>query len=82
MACPAGSSLLIAAGGSVGLSAVMAARIQGCGAIIVIEPHAARRDLAVELGATHVLDPADHPDLKASLRGIFPAGVDYALDTT
>jgi len=48
----------------------MAAKIQGCAAIIVIEPHAARRDLAVEFGATHVLDPADHPDLTASLRGM------------
>jgi len=53
-----------------GLSAEMAAEIQGCAAIIVIEPHAARRDLAVEFGATHVLDPADHPDLTASLRGM------------
>jgi aryl-alcohol dehydrogenase len=82
LACPKGSSLLITGGGAVGLSAVMGAAIQGCGAIIVVEPHAARRALATELGATHVIDPAASPDLAATIRAILPQGVDYAFDTT
>jgi aryl-alcohol dehydrogenase len=82
LACPKGSSLLITGGGAVGLSAVMGAAIQGCGSIIVVEPHAARRALAVELGATHVIDPAESPDLAAAVRAILPQGVDYAFDTT
>ncbi|MFN3856865.1 MAG: NAD(P)-dependent alcohol dehydrogenase [Caulobacter sp.] len=82
LACEAGSSLLITGGGPVGLSAVMGARIQGCATIILVEPHAARRALATEFGGTHVIDPAEAPDLAAAVRGILPEGVDYAFDTT
>ncbi|HRD46624.1 MAG TPA: NAD(P)-dependent alcohol dehydrogenase [Caulobacter sp.] len=82
LACEAGSSLLITGGGPVGLSAVMGGRIQGCETIILIEPHAARRGLAQEFGATHVIDPAVSPDLAAAVRAILPGGVDYAFDTT
>jgi aryl-alcohol dehydrogenase len=82
LACPKGSSLLITGGGAVGLSAVMGAAIQGCGTIIVVEPHATRRALARRLGATNVIDPADSPNLAAAVRAILPHGVDYAFDTT
>lgn len=81
LAAPAGSSILITGGGAVGLSAVMGAAIQGCSTIIVLEPHAGRRELARTLGATHVLDPAAG-DLTAAVRAILPHGVDYAFDTT
>lgn len=82
LACEAGSSLLILGGGAVGLSAVMGAKIQGCGTVIVVEPHAVRRSLALELGATHVIDPVAEPDLAAAVRAIVAIGVDYAFDTT
>jgi aryl-alcohol dehydrogenase len=82
LACPRGSSILITGGGAVGLSAVMGAAIQGCRTIIVVEPHAARRSLAQQLGATHVSTPAENPDLAAAVRAILPNGVDYAFDTT
>jgi aryl-alcohol dehydrogenase len=82
LGCPRGSSILITGGGAVGLAAVMGAAIQGCGTIIVVEPHAARRALAIELGATHVIDPAGGPDQAAAVRAILPTGVDYAFDTT
>jgi aryl-alcohol dehydrogenase len=82
LACEAGSSLLILGGGAVGLSAVMGAKIQGCGTVIVVEPHAVRRSLALELGATHVIDPTAEPDLAAAVRAILAIGVDYAFDTT
>jgi aryl-alcohol dehydrogenase len=55
--------------------------VQACAAIIVVEPHAARRELALSLGATHVIDPAG-ADLAAAIRAIAPDGVDYAFDTT
>ncbi len=74
--------MLITGGGPVGLSAVMGARIQGCSTIIVTEPHAARRALALEFGATHVIDPAKSPELDKAVREILPVGVDYAFDTT
>jgi aryl-alcohol dehydrogenase len=77
-----GSSILILGGGAVGLSAVMGAKIQGCSTIIVLEPHEARRKLALELGATHVIDPKAQTDFAAEVRKIVPIGVDYAFDTT
>jgi len=80
--CPSGASLLITGGGAVGLSAVMGAAIRGCKPIIVVEPHAARRALALELGASHVIDPVASPELAAAVRAILPQGVDFAFDTT
>jgi len=76
------SAILVLGGGAVGLSAVMGARVRGCSTIILLEPHAARREMALELGATDVLDPAQTPDLAEAVRAIVPLGVDYAIDTT
>ena len=76
------SSILVLGGGAVGLSAVIGAAIQGCAEIIVVEPHAARRTLASELGATHTIDPVAAGALAAAVRSIVPNGVDYAFDTT
>jgi aryl-alcohol dehydrogenase len=82
LACPVGSSIMIIGAGTVGLSAVMAAKIRQCGTIAVVEPHAARRALALELGATHAIDPAVETDLAAAIRAIVPSGINFALDTT
>jgi len=81
LACKPGTSLLITGGGTLGLSAVMAASVQGCATIIVSEMHASRRELALALGATHAIDPRASPVAEA-VREISPAGVDYAFDTT
>lgn len=79
--CAEGSSLLVLGAGSVGLSAVMAGAVQNCSRVIVLEPHAERRRLALEIGATHVVDPA-MGDITEAVRAIAPGGVDYVLDTT
>lgn len=79
--CRPGSALLIAGAGSVGLSAVMAAAVRECATIIAVEPHESRRALALELGATHVIDPAEGP-IEEQVRAIVPGGVDYAIDTS
>jgi aryl-alcohol dehydrogenase len=81
MACKPGSSLLVSGGGSVGLSALLAGIVQGCKTLIVVEPHASRRALALSLGATHVVDPSAG-DTVAAVRAILPHGVGYALDST
>jgi len=81
LACKADSSILIIGGGAVGLSAVMAAAIRGCKHIILAEPHAARRSLALELGATAVIDPLNE-DVEHIVKGLLPAGVNYAFDTS
>ena len=82
MDCRPGSPLLITGGGTVGLSAVMAAKIRGCDPVIIIEPQESRRELALELGATHAIDPRTMPDLASAVRAIVPIGVAYAFDTT
>ncbi len=56
-----GESLAVFALGAVGLSAVMAAHIAGCERIVAVDPNPARRALALELGATEAVDPAEAP---------------------
>ncbi len=51
----AGSSIAVFGTGAVGLSAVMAAQVVGCTKIIGIDVHADRLSLALELGATDVV---------------------------
>ncbi len=81
MACEAGSSLVILGGGPVGLAAVMGAVLRECSTIVVVEPIEARRDLALELGATHVIDPIDE-NITERLETLTTVGVDYIFDTT
>ncbi|MDF2442988.1 MAG: aryl-alcohol dehydrogenase, partial [Subtercola sp.] len=80
-AAPAGSSIVVLGGGSVGLSAVLGAVVQGCSTIIVVEPVESRRQLALTLGATHALDPAAGP-VEEQVRAIEANGVNFAFDTT
>jgi aryl-alcohol dehydrogenase len=79
--CEPGSSLLVLGGGSVGLSSVLAAGVRELATVIVVEPMAQRRELALSLGATHAIDPAGGT-LSEQVREIVPDGVDYAVDTT
>jgi len=53
----AGTEVAIFGLGPIGVSAVQGARIQGAKTIIGIDPIKYRRDLAMKLGATAVLDP-------------------------
>ena len=76
-----GSSIGIIGAGGVGLSAVMAAVVAGCSPIVIVEPRADRRALALELGATHAIDPAGVV-LPDAIRAIVPHGLDSAFDTS
>jgi S-(hydroxymethyl)glutathione dehydrogenase/alcohol dehydrogenase len=51
------SSVAVVGCGPIGLSAVQGARIAGASTIIAIDPIGARREAALAVGATHVLDP-------------------------
>ena len=53
---PGGTAAIVGCG-PLGLSAVQGARIAGASKIIAIDPIRARRDLALKIGATDVLDP-------------------------
>jgi aryl-alcohol dehydrogenase len=79
--CRPGSAIAIFGGGPVGLAAIMAARLRKCRSIILVEPMARRRELARELGATHVIDPLSG-DVTAAIRAIEPLGVEYGFDSS
>lgn len=78
----AGSSIAIFGAGSVGLSAVMAARVVGCTTIIAVDLNAERLALASELGATHVVNAGTEnvAERIASLTG--GQGVQFSLECT
>lgn len=52
-----GEKVLVLGGGPIGLAVAAWARTLGAGAVLLSEPFDARRDLAVELGADHAVDP-------------------------
>src|ERR1700684_3256135 len=52
-----GSIVAVVGCGPVGLSAIQGARIAGASTIIAIDPIRVRREVALKVGATHVLDP-------------------------
>ncbi|WP_374413784.1 NAD(P)-dependent alcohol dehydrogenase [Novosphingobium colocasiae] len=78
----AGETLLVIGGGAVGLSAVIGGTLAGCTQIILIEPQAKRREMALEIGATHVIDPATAGNIVEAVRAIVPIGVDMIVDTS
>jgi (R,R)-butanediol dehydrogenase/meso-butanediol dehydrogenase/diacetyl reductase len=53
-----GETVFIAGGGPIGLLTLLAARHKEAGKIIVSEPAASRREIALRLGADHAVDPA------------------------
>jgi len=75
------SSFVVYGAGAVGLAALLAARDHGVGTIVAVEPVAGRRDLALKLGATAVVDPGAD-DVVAAVRSHTSGGSSHALDTT
>ena len=79
----AGSSILITGCGAVGLCAVMAAVIAGCGEIIACDVVPERLRLAKELGATHTLNSREVGDIPEAVRALTEGfGADCAVDCT
>ena len=76
-----GASIAIFGTGAVGLAAVMAARIVGANPIIGVDINPMRLKLALELGATHMIDNR-HDDVASRITDITGSGVDYVLETT
>jgi aryl-alcohol dehydrogenase len=75
LAVPAGSSLAVFGAGAVGLSAVLAGVIAGCGEIVAIDINPARLELARELGATRTIAAGD----VTALAGL---EADFSLEAT
>jgi len=76
-----GESVIVFGAGTVGLSAVMAARMIGAATIICVDRIQSRLDLAMELGATHVLNVNDG-EIPPRVKEILPRGVQYVLDAS
>jgi len=77
-----GSRVAVFGTGSVGLAAVMAARLAGAAAIIAVDTQAPRLELALELGATHAVDAGAGDAFATISTATDEAGLDFAVDTT
>jgi aryl-alcohol dehydrogenase len=74
-----GMSFAVFGAGSVGLSAVMAARVCGATTIIAVDLNDARLEVARELGATHTVNPRDGDPVE-QIMAIDEGGVDRTLE--
>lgn len=76
-----GKSIVVFGAGAVGLAAVMGAAVAEATTIVAVDLHQHRLDLALELGATHVIK-GDVADLVAQVHALTGGGAHYAVDTT
>lgn len=75
-----GKTVAIFGVGSVGMSAVLAAKMRGAKEIIAVDLQQTRLDLAAKLGATQTL-LGDDPELVSKIQKLSPPnGVHYAVD--
>jgi aryl-alcohol dehydrogenase len=81
LAVGAGSSVAVFGTGSVGLAAIMAARIAGADPIIAVDIRRRRLVLARELGATHSMD-GRAVNLRERIATLAGGGIDYGVETT
>lgn len=81
LAARPGDALVVFGAGGVGCSAVLGGRIAGCSTIVAVDPVAERRRLALDLGATAAVDPADG-DVAARVVEVTGGGAHLAVDTT
>jgi S-(hydroxymethyl)glutathione dehydrogenase/alcohol dehydrogenase len=75
-----GSSVVVVGCGHLGLWMVQGARVAGAAQVIAVEPIAARRALAGELGATDLVDPADGDPVEQVRALTGGRGADHALE--
>lgn len=77
----AGSTLVVAGSGALGLTAIMAAKHRQAERIIAIDRHESRLALATKYGATDILT-GDPDEMAAAIQELTLGGADYAFDTT
>jgi aryl-alcohol dehydrogenase len=80
MAVRRGLPIAVFGAGTVGMAAIMAAKIAGADPIIAVDVNDARLALALELGATHAFSAKDNA--VGRIRELVPHGLGYAFDTT
>ncbi|MDE8344663.1 MAG: NAD(P)-dependent alcohol dehydrogenase [Acidocella sp.] len=78
----AGSSIAVFGAGSVGMAAIMAARIVGCTTIIAVDLNDSRLKLALALGATHMVN-GGREDAVAAVQALTGGlGAHYSVECT
>ena len=78
---PGESVVVVSGAGGVGSLAVQLGKPMGAGRVIATASTQAKRDLALELGATHAIDP-DEQDVRDLARELTDGrGADYAFDS-
>ncbi|GLW97134.1 NAD(P)-dependent alcohol dehydrogenase [Microtetraspora sp. NBRC 16547] len=93
----AGSSIAVFGAGAVGVAAIIAAAVSGCGIVAAVDVNAAKLEAARSYGATHIVDSTATgagvgtatgtgagagAGTAEALRAIAPHGFDYVIDTT
>ena len=68
--------------GGVGLCSLMAAKAAGAKKIIAVDILASKLDMALSLGATHVINSAQESDISGAIKSIAEEGVNGVVDTT
>lgn len=77
----AGDHVAVFGCGGVGLSAVQGARIAGAERIFAIDPQPGKLEIARAVGATDVINPADHADIPEAIRQATDGrGVEHAFE--
>ena len=76
-----GSSFAVFGVGTVGLSAIMGAKVAGAKTIIAVDVFESRLALARDLGATHAIN-GKNQDALAEIMRITGSGVEFSLDTS
>ncbi|MET3925335.1 zinc-dependent alcohol dehydrogenase family protein [Devosia sp. 2618] len=74
-----GDSVAVLGGGVIGLLMVQLARLAGAGQVILVTRQKARRDLALQIGASLAFDPSGE-DAVAAIHDATDGGVDVVLE--
>ena len=84
MACnpQPGDTAIVFGLGTVGMSALMGAKLAGCEKIVAVGGTPWKLELAKELGATHTINRREHENLGAAIRAIAPEGGKCIVEAT
>src|SRR5262249_11797475 len=74
-----GEDVVIVGAGGIGVLCVAVARAAGAGRLVVVDPSAYARNTALQLGATHAVDPSAG-DVREPVYAIMPEGPDLVLE--
>lgn len=84
MACDPqpGDTAIVFGLGTVGMAALMGAKLAGCSKIIAVGGTPWKLELAKELGATHTINRREQEDLDAAIRAVAPEGGKCIVEAT